>query len=93
MILAALPAEAETQWFAALVLGFIVVLTVGTLLHVLLREVNRIESNVIDLWETATTVARNTATTWLLAETGEELEEIKKEALRHDELLSRGGGR
>ena len=36
----------------------------------------------------ATTVARNTATTWLLGETAAALADLKTEALRHDQLLT-----
>jgi hypothetical protein len=89
--LAALPTEVQTIWWVTLALGAIVAVVVLALLHLLLSAVNRIERNAEVLWQTATTVARNTATTWLIAETGETVEEIKQEALRHDALLSRGG--
>jgi hypothetical protein len=90
MTLAALPSEVQTIWWVTLALGAIVALVVLALLHLLRRAVARIERNAEVLWQTATTVARNTATTWLLEETAETVEEIKKEALRHDALLSPG---
>lgn len=93
MVLAALPSDVETMWWIALALGLVVALVVVFLLHTLLREVRRVDTNVKTLWSTATTVARNTATTWLLNDTAGALEEIKAEALRHDELLNKVTGR
>lgn len=89
MKLAALPSDVETMWWVTLGLGLVVALVVVFLLHTLLREVRRIDSNVKTLWSTATMVARNTATTWLLNDTAEGLEAIKEEALKHDELLTK----
>lgn len=89
MNLAALPSDVQTMWWVALGLGLVVAVVVVFLLHTLLREVRRIDTNVKTLWSTATMVARNTATTWLLNDTAEGLEAIKAEALRHDELLTK----
>ncbi len=92
MTLAALDQSVETIWWITLAVGLVVAIVVVALLQVLLQTVTRIDRNVKILWEAATTVARNTATTWLLGEVAESLEEIKAEALRHDELLSRKVG-
>jgi len=89
MTLAALSSEVQTMWWIALGLGLVVALVVVFLLHTLLKLVRRIDDNVKELWSTATQVARNTATTWLLNETANGLEQIKAEALRHDELLTK----
>lgn len=89
MILAALASDVQTIWWITLGIGLVVALVVVFLLHTLLREVRRIDSNVKTLWSTATMVARNTATTWQLNDTAEGLEAIKGEALRHDELLNK----
>jgi hypothetical protein len=62
---------------------------VVVLLQILLNAVKDVERDVIRLWETATTVARNTATSWMLGDTAEELDAIKEEALKHDDLLDR----
>lgn len=79
-------------WWLALGLAlFVVVPVVVLLLHRLLRTVERVERSVIDLWNTATGVARNTATTWQLGGTGDALEALKAEALRHDALLDEAG--
>jgi hypothetical protein len=90
--LAALPSDVQTIWWVTLALGAVVALVVLALLHLLRSAVLRIERNAEVLWQTATTVARNTATTWLIGETANTVEEIKKEALRHDAFLSRGEG-
>jgi hypothetical protein len=89
-VLAALAPEVERIWWITLGVGLVVALVVVALLQLLLGAVLRIERNVVELWQTATTVARNTATTWLLGGTAATLEEIQAEALRHDALLAPG---
>lgn len=85
---AELPGDVLLLWWLALGIAlFVVVPVVVFLLHRLLRTVGRVERSVVDLWNTATTVARNTATTWQLGGTGDALEALKAEALRHDALL------
>lgn len=81
-------ASVEQLWWIALGTGLVVAVVAWMLLAHLLITVKRIERNVSVLWNTATTVARNTATTWQLGQTGDALEEIKAEALLHDALLS-----
>ena len=88
MTVATLAPEVQRIWWITLGLGLLVAAVVVILLHLLLRAVERIERNVIALWQTATTVARNTATTWLLGETAAALDQLKAEALRHDALLA-----
>lgn len=80
----------ESLAWVALAVGFVVTLVVLILLQLLLTAVNRIQRDVIELWHTATTVARNTATTWLLNETANTLDELKAEMPRHEALLSQG---
>lgn len=89
MVLAALPTEVQTLWWVTLGIGLVVPIVVVVLLQTLLKAVKRIDEDVAELWATATTVARNTATTWQLGDTGDALEDLKAEALLHDELLSR----
>jgi hypothetical protein len=88
MTVAALAPEVQRIWWITLGVGLVVAVVVVLLLQLLLRAVERIERNVTELWQTATTVARNTATTWLLAETAAALDQLKEEALRHDALLA-----
>jgi hypothetical protein len=78
-------------WLSLGIALFVVVPVVVLLLHRLLRSVDRTQRAVIDLWNTATTVARNTATTWQLGGTGDALDALKAEALRHDALLDSAG--
>ncbi len=83
-----LPDDVLLLWWLSLAIAlFVVVPVVVLLLHRLLRAVDRTERAVAELWRTATTVARNTATTWQLGGTGDALEALKAEALRHDALL------
>jgi hypothetical protein len=88
MTVAALAPEVQRIWWITLGIGLVVAAVVVILLQLLLRAVERIERNVVELWQTATTVARNTATTWLLGETAAALDQLKAEALRHDALLA-----
>jgi hypothetical protein len=88
MTVAALAPEVQRIWWITLGVGLVVAAGVVILLQLLLRAVERIERNVVELWQTATTVARNTATTWLLGETAAALDQLKAEALRHDALLA-----
>lgn len=92
MTLAALPSDVQTIWWITLGIGLVVAVVVVVLLQVLLGAVKQVERNVASLWETATTVARNTATTWMLADTADALEAIKAEAGKHDDLLNRVAG-
>lgn len=84
----ALETETQIWWQVTLWVGLIVAIVVVILLQFLLTAVKLIEDNVKVLWHTATTVARNTATSWLLEDTADGLKELKAEALRHDGLLS-----
>lgn len=87
-MLAALDPDIETLWWITLAAGLVVAIVVLVLLHALLNAVNKVERNVITLWETAATVAQNTATTWMLGEEHVALDELRSELLRHDRLLS-----
>lgn len=92
MTVAALPTDVQLLWWITLAVGLVVTVVVVVLLQVLLNAVARIERNVKELWQAATTVARNTSTSWLLNDTGDTLDRVKEEALRHDALLSPHGG-
>lgn len=83
----ALTAEETDLWTLLLVVGVVVLIAVAVLLHVLLRLVTRIDQGVGEVWRAATLVAGNTATTWQLGVTGNALEAIRDEAMRHDALL------
>ncbi|HEX2028014.1 MAG TPA: hypothetical protein VHF25_08455 [Nitriliruptorales bacterium] len=87
MNLLALATEFQTFWWVALGMGLVVVIVVIALLTLLLRIVQGIDTGVREVWETATRLASNTATTLQLHETGAALKELREEAQRHDELL------
>lgn len=89
MITLAITDSERTMWTVALVLGVVVLIVVIALLSILLRLVQRVDTNVAETWEMAKRVAANTATSWQLNGTAAVLEEIKKEALVHDEFLSK----
>lgn len=82
----------QTLWWITLGVGLVVALVAVGLLQWLYVSVRRIDREVRTLWETATLVAANTATTWILAETPEHVQELKEEALRHQSFLSGSGG-
>ncbi len=79
--------EEETVWLIGLGIGLVVVLVVIALTTLLLRIVQDIDTGVMGVWEMAKRVAANTATTWQLTQTASTLNEIKQEALIHDQLL------
>lgn len=89
--LLALSDTEATLWGALLVAGVVVLVVVTLLLHRLLIAVRKVDEAAAAVWNSATGVARNTATTWQLGQTAAALEEVKQEALRHDALL-RGKG-
>ena len=77
-------------WWLALGLGLVVAVVAWTLLHILYVSVKRIDRNVRGVWETATRVAANTSTTWILASTPEAVSTLGKELAEHDRLVSGG---
>lgn len=87
----ALAGETQVIWWVTLGIGLVVAVVVVALLHMLLSAVNAVRGNVTTLWDTATGVARNTATSWQLERTATMLDELKTEATRHDALLSGDG--
>ncbi len=81
-------AEADvTLWWITIGLGAVVVAVVIVLLSLLTSLVKDIELSVDILWETATTVARNTATTWMLDQTAVATSDLGTEVVRHANLL------
>ncbi len=83
----------HTLWWITLGAGLVVALVAIVLLQLFLNQVRRIERGSLDVWETATTVARNTATTWMLAQTPVRLDRLTEEALRHDAFLKQALGK
>lgn len=77
----------NTYWAITLGLGLVVIVVAVVLLQLFLNQVHRIERGAGAVWEAGKQVARNTATTWMLAKTSGRLNRLTTEALRHDEFL------
>ena len=90
----ALQSEHVTFWWITLGMGAVVEIAVIVLLSLLVSFVNDIDVNVREAWETATRLAANTATTWMLQQTGVRTEDLRAEVERHvDFLASQGAAR
>lgn len=75
-----------TLWWLTLAAGLVVAVVAVALLHLLLRAVTRIQTELEQLWAEAGRVAANTSTTWLLEDTHVALGEVEDEwARRHEE--------
>lgn len=77
-------------WWLTLILGLVVAVVAWILLHILFRAVKRIDRNVRGAWDTATRLAANTATTWMLAATPKAVRSLGQELERHDRFVSGG---
>jgi len=78
----------ETLWWISLGLGLVVSLVAVALLQALLAKVRRIQRGADAVWEAGKTVARNTATTWMIGQTSYEITQLTDEALKHDGFLN-----
>jgi hypothetical protein len=85
--------EHVTVWWVTLGLGLVVIIAVIVLLSMLVALVKDVDVNVREVWDTATRVAANTATTWMLQQTATRAEDLGNEVQRHIDLLSSGGVR
>lgn len=88
-----LESEHVTIWWVTLGMGVVVAAVVVVLLSLLVSLVRDIDENVKETWETATRVARNTGTTWMLKNTSRLTGELRAETGRHAALLGVKGGR
>lgn len=91
MLLADVAPDHVTFWWITLGIGLVVAVVVVVLLSMLVALVDDIDRNVADAWETATKVARNTATTWMLSQTATASGELRQEIARHAELVGAKG--
>lgn len=87
MTILAFATQEIVLWQISLGIGAVVLVVVIALLSLLLRFVNQIDRGVEELWDTATRFAANTATLWQIDALASTLEEIREEALLHDQLL------
>ena len=92
-VVLALAEEHITMWWVTLGLGAVVLIAVVVLLSLLVAFVDDIDVNVREVWDTATRVAANTATTWMLQQTTVRTAELDAEVQRHAQLLNAQGGR
>ncbi len=87
MILADVAREHITFWWVTLGLGAVVISAVILLLSLLVTFVDDIDKNVREAWDTATRVAQNTATTWMLNQAASLTADLNAEVRRHAELF------
>jgi Na+/H+ antiporter NhaD/arsenite permease-like protein len=92
MILA-LAQEHIDFWWITLGMGAVVIIAVIVLLSLLIAFVDDIDVNVREVWDTATRLAANTATTWMFQQTTVRTAELDAEVQRHAQLLNAQGGR
>lgn len=78
----------HAAWWLTLGLGLVVSIVAVVLLETFYRRVRAIEAGTLSIWNMGKEVARNTATTWMLAQTPERLDRLTEEALRHNDLLT-----
>jgi len=88
----AIQEEHVTAWWTTLGLGVVLVVAVIVLLSLLVSFVKDIDINVRETWDTATRLASNTATTWMLQQTATRVEDLGNEVDRHVQALSGAGG-
>lgn len=76
-----------TLWAIALALGAVVIVVTAWLLNRFSRQVRHIGNSVNAAWNAGTSVARNTASTWMLRETADRLDALIDEAGEHRQVL------
>jgi len=81
------------MWWIMMGLGLVLILAVIVLLSLLVTFVSDIEDRVDDAWDTATRLAANTATTWMLDQAALQTNDLRVEVERHARLLNAAGGR
>ncbi len=80
--------EHVTFWWVTLGLGAVVISAVILLLSLLVTFVDDIDKNVREAWDTATRVAQNTATTWMLNQTASLTNDLRNEVRQHADLFA-----
>ncbi len=88
VVLADVAREHITFWWVTLGLGAVVISAVILLLSLLVTFVDDIDKNVREAWDTATRVAQNTATTWMLNQTASLTNDLRNEVRQHAELFA-----
>jgi hypothetical protein len=85
----ALTSTQRGLWWGAIIGGFVVVLAVAALLTILVVLVRTIDRRVVLVRDTLKAAAANTADTRLIAETGERVDAVLAEGLKHHLFLGR----
>jgi len=88
MVLLDVASEHVTFWWITLGLGAVVISAVILLLSLLVTFVDDIDKNVREAWDTATRLAQNTATTWMLNQTASLTNDLRNEVRQHAELFA-----
>jgi Na+-transporting methylmalonyl-CoA/oxaloacetate decarboxylase gamma subunit len=85
----ALTSTQRGLWWGAIIGGFVIVLAVAALLTVLVVLVRTIDRRVVQVRDTLKAAAANTADTALIAQTGERVDAVLAEGLKHHLFLGR----
>jgi hypothetical protein len=88
-ISAAMNSSEHTAWVVAIVLGFVVVLAVAALLSLLIYFVKIIDRRVVEVRDTLTAAAANTADAALIPQVADGVEAVLAEGLKHHLFLGR----
>ncbi|MGQ0479635.1 MAG: hypothetical protein ACT4O0_01170 [Pseudonocardia sp.] len=78
-----------TAWWVAIIGGFGVVVAVAVLLSVLVHLVTVIDERVSEIGGTLTAISANTVNTALIDRTGDAVDQVLAEGLRHHLFLGR----
>jgi Na+-transporting methylmalonyl-CoA/oxaloacetate decarboxylase gamma subunit len=89
VLLAAMPAHEHTLWLWAIIIGFIVVVAVAALLSLLIYLIRVIDRRVVQVRDTLTAAADNTADTKLIPQVADGVEAVLAEGLQHHLFLGR----
>lgn len=85
----ALTSTQRGLWWGAIIGGFVIVLAVAALLTILVVLVRTIDRRVAQVRDTLKAAAANTADTALIAATGERVDAVLAEGLKHHLFLGR----
>jgi hypothetical protein len=85
----ALTSTQRGLWWGAIIGGFVIVLAVAALLTLLVVLVRTVDRRVVAVRDTLKAAAANTADTALIAETGERVDAVLAEGLKHHLFLGR----
>jgi len=85
----AMSSAEHTRWVVAIIVGFVVVLAVAALLSLLIYFVKVIDRRVVEVRDTLTAAAANTADAALIPQVAGGVEAVLAEGLKHHLFLGR----